>query len=182
MNWRSLEARVGQLIRPKWKALLAWAQSQRFVPGPGILYRQTPDGILIWGKSRKRWPHAWKVREGVDGFEISVGMVNGMVAAIGDRTLEGKRWKKEEPGKDIEIPLLPYDPPKQGDGQRWIVLRMPNRMEPAQVAQAEAPDKDGDHALALVSYVGGKVASVRQIARHHYTAWDAGGTVLFLAA
>lgn len=182
MNWRSLEARVGQLIRPKWKKLLQWAQTQRFVPGPGVLYRQTPDGVLVWARSRKSWPHAWKVREGTDGFSVAVGTVNGVVAAIGDRTLEGRPWKPGAKEKDVVVPVVPFAPPKGGDGDRWIVLRMPEADEPAQVAHAEAPAKDGDHALAKVRYVGGKVGSIHQIARHNYNAWQVGGTVLFLPA
>lgn len=174
MNWAKLEARVGELIRPKWRELLRWARSMRFRPGAGILWRQTPNGVLVWAKPRGSYPSAFPVGIGSTGFTVGVGTLDGVMPAIDGVTLDGIELATQS---TVTRPILPFgDPPK--DGVCWVTLQASDDPTlPGTVVVADQPGTGQD--LALVRWVNDRPSRVFQIARHNYasgaTAPDATG-------
>lgn len=160
----SLEAQAGDLVLPKWRLLLKWAKSRRFRPGPGILYRETPDGVLVWARRRGSYPHPFRVALEVEGFRVAPGFLDGKIPAVDGITLDGF----DKDGLPTARPLLPFGNPPKGL-ESWVILRRPKTKEGKPWLEV-APDPKGSgpedgHPLAWVKWSGGKPESVHQIAR-----------------
>lgn len=160
---RGLEARAGEKILPKWRLLLRWARGMTFRPGPGILWRQTPDGVLVRAVPGRGWPHPFRCRLGERTVTVSPGTLDGGPVWIGESQLDGTRWNGD-PG---ERPALDLGSPPEEGAWSWVLLRRdPNPGVPGGIITTGplAPDAQP---LCLVLWEGGVPVAVRQIVRHH---------------
>jgi hypothetical protein len=162
MNWARLQARAGELIRPKWRELLRWARSMKFKPGPGILWRQTPDGVLVWAKPAKRKRTPFGVSITTDGFRVGPGTLDGGVPVIDGVTLDGR----DESGAPVARPLLPFGAEPENQISWVVLLGSDEALAPGTIAVADEPGTGQD--LAMIRWANGKPDRVFQIARHNY--------------
>lgn len=162
VSLRQLEATVGEAILPKWRMLLAWARSRRFVAGDGITWRETPDGVVVRVARRRGYPHPFRVGLSAEGFRIRPGLLDGDRVTLDGRYLDGEDVRTRQPGT---VPVLPVGrAPKEP--RSWVVLRRAGEDTAATVAHVHEPDPEAQP-LALVLWQDEGPQRVLQIVRHN---------------
>lgn len=78
-----IRAKRGDLILPKWRALLDFIASTGIVTGPGVRITQGPNGTIVHSDHfRSPWQHPFKVSYSSDGARVRSGLVNGIAPFI----------------------------------------------------------------------------------------------------
>lgn len=100
---KDIVAKKGDLILPKWRALLQFIANTGIVTGPGIRVTQGPNGTLVDADASFRpWSHPFKVS--CDGTSASVraGLVNGVSPYITDVRITGV----DDEGMEVDVPEI----------------------------------------------------------------------------
>ena len=118
---RELRARRGEMILPKWLALLNFiGKTNRVVKGRGVRVQTLPSGgIYIFAEDNfNPWDSPLKVRVSAGFARVRPGFVNGVMPAIGDVRLDGTLAD----GKAGEAPKLEIEEP--GEPRSYIAIKM----------------------------------------------------------
>jgi hypothetical protein len=175
MSLRNLEVKPGDLIWPKWQALLRWAKSRRFIRKPGLRFRETSNGIEVIVERSIRYPHPFRVSLAGADFRVSEGTLDGEMVAIGDKYLDGSDVKTGSPGS---APLLPVGKVPSKNVVSWVALyRRESPEKPARIEHLTKRDPKAQP-LALVHW-SGSTGRLRQIVRHHLASGTSGERVFF---
>jgi hypothetical protein len=158
-------AKVGDLALPKWRALQSWARAQTFVPGPGILWRQGPDGIHVWAARPRGWEHPLRVRRSGDVVRVTPGTCDGKPVCMGDLALDG-RPASDPAARRGEVPVLEITAPTEG-AESWVAVRAGAETGTGrpEVVHLHEPDTRAQP-LARLVWRDGAVVAVHQIVRH----------------
>lgn len=118
---RELRARKGDLILPKWLALLLFIEkTNRVIRGKGVRVQSLPSGGLIVSAEDNfnPWESPFKVRVAGASVTVREGLVNGIMPAIGENRLDGSKGDGEAEAK----PRLEIEHP--GEPRSFIALKM----------------------------------------------------------
>lgn len=118
---RELRARRGEMILPKWLALLNFiGKTNRVVKGRGVRVQTLPSGgIYIYAEDNfNPWDSPLKVRVSAGFARVRPGFVNGVMPAIGDVRLDGTLAD----GTAGEVPKLEIEEP--GEPRSYIAIKL----------------------------------------------------------
>lgn len=118
---RELRARKGDLILPKWLALLLFIEkTNRVIRGRGVRVQSLPSGGLIISAEDNfnPWESPFKVRVSGKFVTVREGLVNGVMPAIGEIRLDGSKGEGEAEAK----PKLEIENP--GQARSFIAIKM----------------------------------------------------------
>lgn len=192
-----LRVRAGQRVKDAWDRLVRYLESIRLLPGPGILLRWTPRGVIV----SARIPPAdftghFAVQLAEDRIRIGFGLVNDIEPTINGRPITGTEGE--------EAPELRLSESKFDDaGYSWICIEVVIDPESGEILETEGasssvrviqtktryPDEDaggnvGWKAVALL-YRGqqtegfGRLEQITYFSQEHYTARRAARWVHF---
>lgn len=115
---REIEAEAGDLILPKWKALIDFARSTGIVRHPDVIVKVTPHGTRVVPLKRRRRPrHPFRVSATSTGAVVRAGTVNGVSPYIGRYPISGI---DPTTGVDIEVP--PLEIKHAGEARTYVAL------------------------------------------------------------
>lgn len=96
-------ARKGDLVLPKWRALLQFISRTGIIPGPGVRVSSGPNGTYVDAEaSFKPWNHPFKVSASSERVRVRAGLVNGVAPYINGVRITGV----DDKGKQVEVPQL----------------------------------------------------------------------------
>ena len=177
MTLSELEVQVGEKILPKWLRLLKWAQSQRFIPGPGQTWEDGPNGVRVTAAAAPGYPHPFRVSAMAAGARVSPGRCDAEKVRIRDWYLDGERVEKE--GTFDQEPMLLWGDDVPKDGETWVAIRRgATAADPAEIVHSLKPNPKAQP-LAIVLWRNGLVWRSIQIVRHDLNSRElAGGTAV----
>lgn len=129
---RSLSVKVGDLVIPAWRRLVAALQTLQVQPGVGVLITRTPRGSIINARAwlmgfRGSWDIGAPTKKGV---RVGYGYLNGKLV----------------PNTGPEAKPIPWSEMKYSDtGHSWLMLEVPvtaggfAEVEKAKLVQANSP-------------------------------------------
>lgn len=170
---RDLQARAWDLILPKWRLLLQWAEGLKIVTGPGIRITSTPNGTLVRAARQKTWTHPLAVSLSEGLVMVSAGFLNGERVRIGDVFVDGYAADGITPVPRPRLDIT-KQAPKTGS-RSWVVLTPEGKVE-----HRTEHSLDVGH-LALIIWQDGAPLRKIQITRHNQACGPGEGRVYFWA-
>lgn len=153
-----LKARAGDLIHPKWRMLLEWADSLEVQFGPGVLVSQGPRQTVVRGRRPRSWSHPFTVSLSDGIVMVTNGFLNGERVRMADRYLDGFEEDGITPADRPRLELK--DRPKEGN-RSWIVLT-----EDGEIVHQVEHSTDVAH-LAIIIWENERPVRKVQITRHN---------------
>jgi hypothetical protein len=166
---RELQAEPGDLILPKWLALLEWAESLKIIPGPGVRIASGPNGTTVRALARRGWSHPFKVALSRDGVRVSAGLLDGGRVMMAGGFLDGKESDGVTRAKGF--PVLELKEKPEDGAQTWVAIR---RGEPVggkptapEIVHVARLDGDKEQPLAVVTWRDGAPLQAFQVVFHN---------------
>ncbi len=117
------EASAGEKILPAYNRLVKTVRDWRLFHGDGMRVVETPMGTqVIRLPDRQIWRHPWRVELGGGESTVDPGLVNGEMAHIDGRPMDGR--KADGTMDDRGIPTIKIDESMFEGNLSWLVLRV----------------------------------------------------------
>lgn len=158
---KDIVARKGDLILPKWRALLRFITNTGIVTGPGVRVTQGPNGTLVDADASFRpWSHPFKVSCDGTSATVRAGLVNGVSPYIAGVRITGV----DDEGMEVEVPEVEIEHDGTPITYIALVLITPESSgRVAPIAFADTPETvfiEHVNALPEAFAEGGSVASL----------------------